>query len=290
LSNFRQFSLKCPSNAVQCTLSKTNLTRSVLGVAALLFFVTKKGWIDNSTLQILTNVAGIVALLAAVAVFIFPLQPPVDPALIKSEPNREQNQIVPLSKPNSAKTKLENYASRDSDSTRETSKEGPDIERKTNGKTPFGQSDNELRKHPTPIIRSASQTEGYEQKDYWGEIVFNDGRTVNYTWLRTSGYGMERIPFSRELSYHENASSLNKFDVRKVAMIDFLSEVSGFDLAGKEVPEYAKVNNWIYKSNITFLDGTQWAEIYIYGMAWMWKNDYEEGHVVSAKSITINVR
>jgi hypothetical protein len=28
LSNFRQFSLKCPSNAVQCTLSKTNLTRS----------------------------------------------------------------------------------------------------------------------------------------------------------------------------------------------------------------------------------------------------------------------
>jgi hypothetical protein len=234
----------------------------LLGAAALLFFVAKKGWIDNSTLQILTNVAGIVALLAAVAVFIFPQQTPVDPALIKSEPNREQNQIVPLSKPNSAKTKLENYTSQD----------------------------NKLRKQPTPNIRLASQTEGYEQKDYFGEIVFEDGRTVNYTWLRTSGYGMERIPFSREFSYHEDASSLNKFDVRKVARIDFLSEVSGFDLAEKEVPEYAKVGNWIYKSNITFRDGTQWAEIYIYGLAWMWKNDYAEGHVVSAKSITINVR
>ncbi len=75
----------------------------LLGVAALLFFVVKKGWIDNSTLQTLTNVAGIVALLAALAVFIFPQQSPVDP-IVKSESNREQYQKVPLSKADSAKT------------------------------------------------------------------------------------------------------------------------------------------------------------------------------------------
>ena len=59
----------------------------LLGIAGVLFLVAKKGWIDNSTLQTLTNVAGIVALLAAVAVFIFPQQTP-DPVISTPPPPR----------------------------------------------------------------------------------------------------------------------------------------------------------------------------------------------------------
>lgn len=162
------------------------------------------------------------------------------------------------------------------------------------GETALGEIGIKFSDIDTIVVLSApvsnSRMKGLEPDDYFGEIVFRDGRTVSYTNLGTSGYGMETIPFSKEFSYHEYAGSLDKFDVRKVSRIDFLSEVSGFDLGGKEVPDYAKVNNWIYKVNITFRDGTKWTDIYIYGGAWRWKNDYAEGVVVNAKSITINVR
>ncbi len=137
---------------------------------------------------------------------------------------------------------------------------------------------------------SVFETKKLKQDSFYGQITFRDGKTVKYTWLRTSGYGMEKIPYSKELSYHEDAHSLGKFDLTKVSRIEFVNEWCGFDLAGKKVSEYARMNNWVYKTNVTFRDGTVWGDIYVYGSAWIWKNDKEEGDIVKAESITINPR
>jgi len=138
---------------------------------------------------------------------------------------------------------------------------------------------------------SQANGESLKQDDFFGEIVFKDGRTVEYTWLRTSGYGMEKIPYSKELKFHKYAGSLEKFDLTQVSRIDFLDEWCGWDLpGGKEVPDYTRVNNWVYKANVTFRDGEVWKDIYIYGCAWMWRSSKAEGDLVKAKSITINLR
>lgn len=71
---------------------------TLLGLAALLFLVVQKGWIDNSILQTLTNIAGIVALLASVAVLIFPQRTPVDSNLKNvpdlSRENKSKNVVT----------------------------------------------------------------------------------------------------------------------------------------------------------------------------------------------------
>lgn len=47
-------------------------TISLLTIAVVLFLATRRGWFSNETLQTVANIATIVALLAAVAVFIIP--------------------------------------------------------------------------------------------------------------------------------------------------------------------------------------------------------------------------
>ena len=121
------------------------------------------------------------------------------------------------------------------------------------GKIQFDTLDN-FRKFAT--TKENKNLSNLKQDNFSGEILFKDGRKVKYNWLRTSGHGMEAIPYSKELSYNKEPDSLNKLDLTKITRIDFDNEWCGFDLTNKKVPEYARVNNWIYKADVTFRDAT----------------------------------
>lgn len=55
-----------------CSLVGIVVVIGLIIIAVTLFLFVQKGWISNSTLQILANIAGVVALIAAVAMFIVP--------------------------------------------------------------------------------------------------------------------------------------------------------------------------------------------------------------------------
>jgi len=163
---------------------------------------------------------------------------------------------------------------------------------------------------------------GLAQSAYYGEVVYKSGKTFQYNWLRTSGIGIERIPYAKVLACHErDADKLAQFDVRKVSRIDIISEQKGFDLCGNSLPperDYANSNVWVYKARIAFRDGEVWNNIYVYGPAWIWKRCADKtacdslnslllstsvslggvadnasgvvGMLIGAQSITINVR
>jgi hypothetical protein len=55
-------------------------TLALVILAVVLFIAVRKKWISNDTLQLFANVAGVVALVAAIAVFVVPAAYPSDPA------------------------------------------------------------------------------------------------------------------------------------------------------------------------------------------------------------------
>jgi regulation of enolase protein 1 (concanavalin A-like superfamily) len=60
----------------------------LLGVAIVLFVAARRRWIDNATLQTLANIAGVVALLAAIAVFVIPVPAPIGNSTITDQPTQ----------------------------------------------------------------------------------------------------------------------------------------------------------------------------------------------------------
>jgi hypothetical protein len=160
----------------------------------------------------------------------------------------------------------------------------------------------------------APSQKGLAQGDYYGEVVYKNGKAFQYNWLVTSGWGMEGIPYAKTLECHRHdVDGLPRFDLRNVARIDIVSEQRGFKLCGESLPEtneYANRNVWVYRAKVMFRSGDVLNDIYIYGSAWFWKRCSDKvtcdalsiafdptgtvkknvGDVIGAKSITINIR
>lgn len=261
----------------------------LIGIAVALFLVVKKRWIDNSTLQILTNIAGIVALLAAIAVFIFP--------------EKRHNDIVSLSKHDNIKSLVKDYPKKP-DFKDESSQKSADRDQRVPSRTVTNSGKEKLIKEPeikefkpasseTDCTKARSLPECYE-----ADIYARDDTVLKNVELSCGPKGNMVLFSDATIRFTKNLEDIraglfpeSSLVFSCISQIDFLEmnedELSAVDSYKINRSDYFK-RRW-HKIKITLFDGKTWEKVYIYDKC-NFKSKYEVGPLDSVNPKTIIIR
>jgi len=263
----------------------------LIGIAAVLFLVVKKGWIDNSTLQILTNIAGIVALLAAVAVFIFPYQ--------------KQNDIVSQSKRDSIKLSPKDYPN-NQNLAKDSRQKSFDRDQRVTGNTVMNSGNKKLIEEPKvreskPDITEIDRTKCTTlPKCYEADIYTKDGTILKDIELSCGPKGNMILFNDATIRFTKNLEDIRAgiFPERGlcfpcISQIDFLEmnedELSAVDSYRKSRSDYFQ-RHW-HKVKIDLYHEKTWENVYIYDKC-NFTSEYEVGSVdaVHPKMLVIRTK